>query len=111
MSLLFLNSISGGEIVIIFMIVLMLFGADSIPSIARNLGRGIRQVKDATQDIQRDIANAANVDSDDIKDIKEQFENVIKNKDVTKIVTKHISEVKEVTDTISNTVNQTNTKI
>ncbi len=89
----------------------MVFGADSIPSIARNLGRGIRQVKDATQDIQRDIANAANVDSEDIKAVKEQFENVIKNKDVTKIVTKHISEVKEVTDTISNTVNQTNTKL
>ena len=36
------------------------FGSKSIPDVARNLGRGIRQFKDATNDIQRDITNSVN---------------------------------------------------
>ena len=39
--------ISGAEIFVIFLIVLLLFGADKIPDIAKGLGKGIRQVKDA----------------------------------------------------------------
>lgn len=52
---LFLNSIGLGEILIILLFVLVVFGADSIPGLARTLGKGIRQVKDATQDIQDEI--------------------------------------------------------
>jgi sec-independent protein translocase protein TatA len=81
MSLLFLNSISGGEILVILLIVLMVFGADSIPSLARNLGRGIRQVKDATQEIQRDIANSTNNSTKGLKDIKDEIEGVIEGKE------------------------------
>ena len=69
MSLLFLNSISGGEILVVLLIILMVFGADSIPSLARNLGRGIRQIKDATQEIQRDIANSTNNATGGLKEI------------------------------------------
>ena len=49
---------SGGEIVIILLIVLVFFGSKSMPKIARTLGRGMRQIKDATQDIQRDIQDS-----------------------------------------------------
>ncbi|MCB9189692.1 MAG: twin-arginine translocase TatA/TatE family subunit [Flavobacteriales bacterium] len=84
MSLLFLNSISGGEILVILLIVLMFFGADSIPSLARNLGRGIRQIKDATQEIQRDIANSANNSTSGLKEIKEDIEKVIEGKEFKK---------------------------
>ena len=56
--LLFL-SLSFGELFIIFGCVLLFFGANSIPKIARTLGRGIRQMKDATQDIQNDIRQSA----------------------------------------------------
>ena len=47
--------ISGPEVMIIMLIVVMVFGADKIPEIARGLGKGIRQVKDATNDIKREI--------------------------------------------------------
>lgn len=57
--LLFLN-ISGGEVVVILIIVLMLFGPQSIPTIARGMGRAIRQIKDATNDVQREIRESAN---------------------------------------------------
>ncbi|PKR80325.1 hypothetical protein CW751_10765 [Brumimicrobium salinarum] len=52
---LFINSIAGSEIIIILLFVLIFFGAKSIPGMARGLGKGIRQVKDASQDIQDEI--------------------------------------------------------
>jgi sec-independent protein translocase protein TatA len=79
--MLFLNSISGGEILVVLLIVLMVFGADSIPSLARNMGRGVRQLKDATQDIQRDIANSAKENTSEIKEIADDIKGTIeKNK-------------------------------
>ena len=42
-------------ILVIFLIILLLFGADKIPDIAKGLGKGIRQVKDATQEIKTEI--------------------------------------------------------
>ena len=59
--------ISGPEIMIIMLIVVMVFGADKIPEIARGLGKGIRQVKDATNDIKREIKDSSeklDVDTD-----------------------------------------------
>lgn len=56
---LFFN-LGGGEIFIILMIVLLLFGAKKIPEFARGLGKGIRQFKDATDNIQRDIQDSVN---------------------------------------------------
>ena len=53
--LLFLESIGTGEIVIVFLFILIFFGADKIPGLARNLGKGIRQIKDATNDLQDEI--------------------------------------------------------
>ena len=68
-------NMSGGEIVIILLIVLMFFGSKSIPKIARSLGKGVRQVKDATQAIQRDIqdstSNAETGVGGLVKDLKE----------------------------------------
>ena len=49
--------ISGPEIFVILIIVVMLFGAKNIPEIARGIGKGIRQVKDATNEIKREITD------------------------------------------------------
>ncbi len=71
--------ISGGEIFIILLIVVMLFGADKIPEIARGLGKGIRQVKDATNEIKREINSSAdkkNIDLGVASDIKKEIEEV-----------------------------------
>ena len=64
--------ISGPEVMIIMLIVVMVFGADKIPEIARGLGKGIRQVKDATYDIKREIKDSSDtkgIDTDIAKDI------------------------------------------
>ncbi|PSR01970.1 MAG: twin-arginine translocase TatA/TatE family subunit [Bacteroidetes bacterium QS_8_68_28] len=43
------------EISLIFLVVLLVFGAKRIPEIARGIGKGIREFKDATSDIQREL--------------------------------------------------------
>lgn len=68
----FLIGISGGEIIIVFLFVLVFFGADKIPGFARTMGRTIRQVKDATSDIQRDIQSS-------VKDVKKEADQTQKN--------------------------------
>ena len=79
MTLLFLN-ISGGEIFLVMLFVLIFFGAESIPKIARTLGRGIREVKNATEEIKRDIQKSAQETGADIKkdlgEIKDPFKDI-----------------------------------
>lgn len=60
----------------------MLFGADKIPTIAKGLGKGMRQLKDATNDIKREIQDTAEkqgIDTEFTKDIKKEVSK-IKNK-------------------------------
>ncbi|MDB4199141.1 twin-arginine translocase TatA/TatE family subunit [Polaribacter sp.] len=74
--------ISGPEVMIIMLIVVMVFGADKIPEIARGLGKGIRQVKDATNDIKREIKDSSDtkgVDTDIAKDINKEISSVKDN--------------------------------
>lgn len=52
---LFLSDVSGTEILVIMIFVLMFFGSKSIPGIARSLGRAMRQIKDASNEIQNEI--------------------------------------------------------
>lgn len=58
MTLLFLENIGGSEVFFILMVVLMLFGSKSIPGIAKTLGKGMREIKTATNEIKRDIRNS-----------------------------------------------------
>ncbi len=59
MRILFLNDFGTGELLFIMMAVLILFGAKSIPSIAKTLGRGMREIKQASDEIKRDITKSA----------------------------------------------------
>ena len=52
---LFLNDVSGSEILVILIIILMFFGSKSIPSIAKTLGRGLYQIRNASSEIQNEI--------------------------------------------------------
>ena len=71
--------ISGAEIIFILFIVLLVFGADKVPEIAKGLGKGMRQIKDATNDIKSEITKSAEkkgVDLDATKDIVKEIDNV-----------------------------------
>ena len=65
--------ISGAEIFIVILVVVLLFGAKRIPEIARGLGKGMKEFKKATDDIKREI-NDVDV-SKDIREIKKDIEN------------------------------------
>jgi len=58
---LFLGNMGAGEIILIFSVILIFFGAKRIPELARGLGKGIREFKDASAGIKREIEDASNV--------------------------------------------------
>ena len=52
------------------------FGADKVPDIARTLGKGMRQVRNATQDIKSEIEKSAEKQGLDTKQIKQDLKEV-----------------------------------
>lgn len=71
--------ISSTEIVFILFIVIMVFGADKIPDIAKGLGKGMRTLKNASNDIKTEIQRSAEkqgIDTDLTKDINEEINKV-----------------------------------
>jgi sec-independent protein translocase protein TatA len=50
----------GWEWIIIILFVIIFFGAKKIPEIARGLGKGIREFKDATKEIKTEIEEGVN---------------------------------------------------
>jgi sec-independent protein translocase protein TatA len=56
---LLLFDISGGELLLIMLVVLMFFGSKGVPGIARTMGRMMRQVRDASAEVQREIQRGA----------------------------------------------------
>ncbi len=55
--LLFLN-IGGPEMILIIFVALLLFGGEKLPEIARGLGKGIRDFKDASEGVKREITQS-----------------------------------------------------
>ena len=88
--------ISGPEIFVVLLIVVMLFGSDKLPEIARGLGKGMRQIKDATNDIKREIKNSAekhDIDLDVASSVKKEFNKVKDNvEDFTNPIKKTVKE-------------------
>ncbi|MGE0160067.1 MAG: twin-arginine translocase TatA/TatE family subunit [Gemmatimonadales bacterium] len=49
------GSFGMGEMIFIFLIVLLLFGAKRLPEIGSSLGKGIREFKSSVKDIEREL--------------------------------------------------------
>ncbi len=47
-----------GELLIIFLVILLLFGAKRLPELARGLGKGINEFKDAVETGKKEILDA-----------------------------------------------------
>lgn len=52
---LFLNDVSGSEIFLIMLVVLMFFGSKSIPGIAKTLGKTMYEIRNASSELQNEI--------------------------------------------------------
>lgn len=68
-TLLFLQNLGTTEIIIIFVIILLLFGAKRIPDLMKGIGKGIRSFKEGMNDVKEEIDRP--VDSKDNADKKE----------------------------------------
>ncbi|MES2416597.1 MAG: twin-arginine translocase TatA/TatE family subunit [Bacteroidota bacterium] len=67
----FLN-MGGGEIALIMVAILLLFGGKKLPELARGLGKGIREFKDASEGVKREIhrnINSVNVEGEEEQEI------------------------------------------
>jgi sec-independent protein translocase protein TatA len=54
-NILFINNVGGMEVIVILLFVLMFFGSKSIPGLARTLGKGMREIQHASDEIKREI--------------------------------------------------------
>ena len=51
----FIGNFGGGEIILIFLIVLLLFGAKKVPELFRSLGKGVNEFRKAKNEWEQDI--------------------------------------------------------
>lgn len=52
---LFLGNIGAGEIIIVALVILLLFGGKKIPELMKGLGKGVRSFKEGINDIEKEI--------------------------------------------------------
>jgi TatA/E family protein of Tat protein translocase len=81
MTLLFL---SFSEILVVFFVILILFGPKKLPEIARTLGKGLNEFNKAKEEIKKELTKETEI-GNEIKNIK---------KDIVEPVEKDINEVK-----------------
>jgi sec-independent protein translocase protein TatA len=65
--------ISGGEIVVVFVVFLLLFGSKKIPDFAKGLGKGLSEFKKATDDIKRELSESSKEINKEIDDVKKDI--------------------------------------
>ena len=58
--LLFLGSLGGGELILIALVILLLFGGKKIPELMKGLGKGVKSFKDGMNEIEKDIKDVDN---------------------------------------------------
>ena len=54
-NLLFLGNLGAGEIIVIALIVLLLFGGKKIPELMKGLGKGVRSFKEGVNNIEKEF--------------------------------------------------------
>lgn len=74
-------NIGGPEMILIFLVVLLLFGGKKLPELARGLGKGLREFKDASDGIKREIHNNINTVSEAAADMDKVKSEVAFNQD------------------------------
>jgi sec-independent protein translocase protein TatA len=74
------GNLGGGEVLVILVFILIFFGPKKIPEIAQGLGKGIREFKKATRDIQDAVENEVKEVKDVAQEIKPKLLEELKSK-------------------------------
>lgn len=90
--------ISGGEIILIMLVALLFFGSESIPDIARTLGKGLREFRKAANEIQREF-------DENTSDIKREMNEVKTD------LTKGANQIKDDVYNVSNKLKEEGEKV
>ncbi len=108
---------SGQEIFVIVIVVLLLFGADKLPEIAKGIGKGMRDFRKATDDIKREFEESTREIRRDLNDVTNTIKTEVNDisgsitKDVTEATDNINKQINQVTGDIQNTVNDVKTDI
>lgn len=72
--------LGAGEIFVVLFVILLFFGSKKIPELARGLGKGIREFKDAANNVQKEIKDSVKdvKEMQDIKDLKDLKDDLTK---------------------------------
>ena len=54
---LFISNLGAGEIIIICLVIVLLFGGKKIPELMRGIGKGVKSFKDGMNEIEKDITS------------------------------------------------------
>lgn len=102
--------IGGGELVFILFIVLMLFGSDKVPEMARTMGKAMAQLKNATNDIKSEIQKGAEANGFDQKTLNDLTGGI--NSEISKAKNSILGDTSNtfngITDTFTSELNKTN---
>ena len=98
--------IGGGELIFIMFIVLMLFGSDKVPEIARTMGKAMAQIKNATNDIKSEIQKGAEANGFDAKSLTDMTGNISSEVNKAKDnllgeTATHVDKAKEIIDDVA----------
>jgi len=101
--------ISGSEIVVVMLVVLILFGSKSIPGMARTFGKGMKEFRNVTQDLKNELETSTEdfrKNIDDVKDTVQEGTRKITD-DVKKVSDNVAMKTKEMTDEVGKEINNT----
>ena len=76
-----MGDLSFGEIFVIFLAIVILFGPKKIPQIARELGQGLRKMRGAVDDIKQEIMKETDEPISEIREEIEKTKKEIENPD------------------------------
>jgi sec-independent protein translocase protein TatA len=110
--ILFLNSIGGAEIILIMLFILMFFGSKSIPGIARTLGKGMREIQHASNEIRNEIKQTTDQIKKDAligSELDETIRTLERRQEET--ISKINSEIQQVVKPVEKEVNDTMSNI
>ncbi|MFV5691496.1 twin-arginine translocase TatA/TatE family subunit [Flavobacterium sp. LT1R49] len=98
--------IGGGELIFIMFIVLMLFGSDKVPEIARTMGKAMAQIKNATNDIKSEIQKGADANGFDTKSLSDIRGSI--TSEINKAKDNLLGDTSSLTDMTSNITSEIN---
>ena len=77
-----LPDFGGGEMLLVVFVVLLLFGGDKMPQLAKSIGKSLREFKKAANEVEREIKRAID-EVPDTPSLQDAFRKAIENKPKT----------------------------